>query len=94
MFLTASCFLAGILCLNSFTELPGTLLYAACLVTAAAWYLLRGHPVKTAIRGLFVLLFGMSWAQIHAMQYLEHILPESLAGIDVVIVGYVSGMPA
>jgi len=93
MFLIALSLLSGILSLNLFTELPGNALYLASLVAGVFWLLKRGRFYETAARSLFLFLIGMSWAQIHALQYLRHVLPEQLAGSDVVITGKIRDIP-
>jgi competence protein ComEC len=93
MFLIALSLLSGILSLSLFTELPGNALYFASIVTGAAWFLKRDRCYRKAARSLFLFMIGMSWAQFHAIQYLQRVLPEPLAGRDIVITGKVCDIP-
>ena len=93
MFLIAPSFLAGILSLNLLSELPGIVLNHALSLIAAVWYINRNRPYEKILRILAVYCFGMSWAQMHASSYLEHLLPERLAGTDITITAYISGIP-
>ena len=93
MFLAALSFLAGILSLNLFADLPGNTLYAALAVTAVVWYLGKNRSYEKVARCPVVFLFGMCWAQIHAENYLQHVLDEELAGTDVTIIARVSDIP-
>ena len=93
MFLIALPFLAGILCLNLFSELPGDIVYLALLLAITTWYINRAKPFTPVFRSIAICLCGICWAQIHASIYLQHVLPEKFAGEDVVITGYISNIP-
>ena len=93
MFLIALSFLAGILSLNLFSELPGNIVYLASLVAITTWYTNRARPFASVFRLIAICLCGICWAQIHASIYLKHVLPESFAGEDIIITGYISNIP-
>jgi len=93
MFLTALAFLAGILSLNLFSELPGDIAYLAFLAAITTGYIYRAKPFATVYRSIAICVCGMCWAQIHASGYLKHVLPEKFAGEDIVITGYISDIP-
>jgi len=93
MFLIALPFLAGILSLNLFSELPGNIVYLALLVAITAWYTNRARPFASVFRSIAICLCGICWAQIHASIYLKHVLPENFAGEDIIITGYISNIP-
>ena len=59
MFLIALSFLAGILSLNMFTQLPGISIYLACSVLTVGWYLGRKNvrdelSNKGELKGKFI----------------------------------------
>ena len=85
MFLIALPFLAGILSLNLFSELPGNIVYLALLVAITACYTNRAKPFASVFRSIAICLCGICWAQIHASIYLKHVLPENFAGEDIII---------
>jgi len=93
MFRIALPFLAGILSLNLFSELPGDIFYLAFLLAITTWYINRAKPFATVYRSIAICLCGMCWAQIHASIYLKHVLPEEFAGEDIIITGYISNIP-
>ena len=94
MYLSALSFLAGILSLHLTAELPGAPLYLACLSAFLLSVLMRNSAFRRLRRLLTLFLFGMCWAQIHATQYLQHILPERLAGEDRIVTVRVRDIPA
>ncbi|UCB56163.1 MAG: DNA internalization-related competence protein ComEC/Rec2 [Thiotrichales bacterium] len=93
MFLDALYLLAGILSLNLFAQLPGVSLYLACTVSLLVCRVSRTCSSTSLCRAVAVFLFGISWAQMHATGYLQHVLPESLAGTDIVITGQICDIP-
>jgi competence protein ComEC len=93
MFLIALPFLAGILGLNLFSELPGAIVYLALLPAITTWYINRARPFASVFRSIVICLCGICWAQIHASNYLKHVLVEKFAGEDIVITGYISSIP-
>ncbi len=93
MFLIALPFLAGILGLSLFSELPGDIVYLALLLAITAWYINRTRSSVSVFRSIAICLCGICWAQIHASIYLKHVLPEKFAGEDIVITGYISNIP-
>jgi len=93
MFLFALSLLAGILSLNLFAELPGNVVYLAFFVAITIGYLNRVSTFAKVYRSIAICVFGLCWAQIHASNHLKHVLPEKLAGEDIVITGYISDIP-
>ena len=93
MFHIALSLLAGILCLNLFSELPGNVIYVALCVAATACYFKTGSALEKVYRSLAIFVFGLCWAQLHASNYLQHVLPEALAGKDFVIIGTICNIP-
>ena len=93
MFLIALPFLAGILGLNLFSELPGDIVYLVFVFAITTWYVNRSRPFASVFRSIAICLCGICWAQIHASIYLQHVLAEKFAGEDVVITGYISNIP-
>ncbi len=86
MILSALSFLAGLLFVQQFSELPGNqwLFFVAVSAGIMAW--LRYW------RWLFFTT-GLIWAVIFAMSRLADRLPESLEGIDIPITGVIVGLP-
>ena len=93
MFLITLSFLSGILSLNLCQQVPGTVLYLLLGITALAWYPARNRRYGAVTTVVLLYLAGMSWAQMHASRYLQHRLPDSLAGSDIVITGYIGDIP-
>ena len=93
MFLIALSLLAGVLCLNMLAQLPGMSVIVACILSIAACLIARQGSSAICIRALAMFLIGMSWAQWHASNYLERVLPENLAGEDIIIRGIIDDIP-
>ena len=93
MFTIALCFLAGILSLNLCSDLPGRFTYVVFAAFAVASWLLRRHRFAVFCRALTIVVFGICWAQLHASHYLARVLPEVLAGKDLLITGRIDGIP-
>ena len=85
--------LAGIVSLNFFAELPGAGLYLVSICALLAWCSGRLRRYGSTLLCIAGYLFGMSWAQFHAVHHLRHVLPESLAGVDVVVTGRIADIP-
>ncbi len=86
MVVTVLFFLAGILCIQQFSVLPGAEWLVALLGIVVIMVWLR-------IWFLAAILLGMCWAIIFASNRLDNRLPEQLAGHDLVIQGYVADLP-
>jgi competence protein ComEC len=86
MILSALSFLAGLLCVQQFSDLPGSQWLFLIAVSAVIMALLRYW------RWLFFAV-GLLWAVIFAMVRLSDRLPESLEGIDLPITGVIVGLP-
>jgi competence protein ComEC len=93
MFTIALCFLAGILSLNLCSDLPGQFAYLFLLVAAAVSWLQRRRRYAAFYRASTIVVFGFCWAQLHASHYLAHVLPETLAGKDLSIIGRIDDIP-
>ncbi len=93
MFLTALSFLAGILSLTLFRELPGALLYLGILPAVVFAWLHRRHTCNRLCYAIAVFIVGICWARYHAFAYQQHTLPESLAGQDIIITGQICDIP-
>lgn len=91
----ALAFLAGILVLNQFSQLPPfypaafTILSAIC---TCVW-LCRYRQCFTLSFAMLFFFLGILRAYVHAYGYLEHVLPESLAGTDIKVTGTVASIP-
>jgi len=93
MFLTALSFLAGILSLALFRDLPGFALYLGLLhLMIPGWCKTTGFSNRL-YRAISMFVFGICWAQLHASGYLDHNLPESLAGKDIMLTGRICDIP-
>lgn len=79
-------FVAGILALQQFSQLPKPLWSGAALL---AWGVLWHYRFKTA--GYFCL--GFAWALLAAHHRVDAILPQALEGQDLVVEGRVLGLP-
>lgn len=93
MFLIALSLLAGVLGLNLFTHLPGVAVYIAFFISAAICIMAWKRPSVILWRASTALFFGISWAQLHATNYLEHVLAENHAGTDIIIIGVIDNIP-
>ena len=93
MFLIALSLLAGVLCLNMLAQLPGVSVIIACILSIAACLIVRQGSLAICFRALALFLIGMSWAQWHASNYLERVLPENMAGQDIIISGIIDDIP-
>jgi competence protein ComEC len=93
MLLIALSFLAGILSLMLFPELPGPVLYLALLLAISFCRRQGNARSGQACRAATVFVFGLCWAQLHASYYLDRVLPETLAGKDIKISGRVYDIP-
>lgn len=93
MFLIALSLLAGVLCLNMLAQLPGVSVTIACFLSIAACVIARQGSYAIICRALALFLFGMSWAQWHASNYLERVLPENLAGKNIIVSGIIDDIP-
>ena len=93
MFLIALSLLAGILGLNLFSVLPGNVVYLSLLLLTLLWRTKWLKPRVAVYRGLIALVFGLGWAQLHATAYLAKVLPEMLAGKDLIVTARVDDIP-
>ncbi len=93
MFHIAIAFLAGILCLNLFSDLPGNSILLLFIGLVPAWWFRRKHPDRILYGLLLIFVAGFVWAQHQASDYLDHVLSEQLAGKDIVITGKIVDIP-
>ena len=94
MLYAALSFLAGICTLNQLMTLPGngvTLLMPALILL---WWCSRKKAFARIVALACFFVAGFVWAQLHARDYLDHRLPEDLAGVDIRVQGRIVGIPA
>ncbi|MDH5710929.1 MAG: DNA internalization-related competence protein ComEC/Rec2 [Gammaproteobacteria bacterium] len=97
MLLNALSFLAGIVLVQQLAELPAIsilLSLLAVLVITLGLKLCRSRPViYRLLLSLTLIVAGACWVTLYAHHYLEHKLPESLAGREFLVEGTVQGIP-
>ncbi len=98
MLLNALSFLAGVMLVQQLAELPELSVLLSFLVTAfiaTIWLKVFGSKpgVFRLMLSLFLVAAGASWASLHARDYLNHKLPEQLAGQEFYVEGVVQGIP-
>ena len=59
----------------------------------ALWWFFRENRFKWLIDAIVFVLLGACWLSFHASDYLEHKLPEHLAGQDFFVEGIIKGIP-
>ena len=87
--------LAGVLCLNQLSELPLFSLTVVIVLAAIVAHvgLLRNNTCRSLSLVMLFFLLGILRAQLHAQDYLEHVLTESLAGTDIQVTGVITTIP-
>lgn len=97
MLFKALSFLAGIMLIQQCTALPDLSILVSLLVIVLvidAWQRFRLHAKPLKWPGLFIFaLAGASWMTFVAGTYLEHRLPEELAGQGVFVEGVIADIP-
>jgi len=93
MFLSALSFLFGICYVQQRAQLPGPSFFALLLLCCAGTWVLRKTPYRRLFHGLIMVFAGVIWASLQAQTYLDLRLPENLAGRNVLVEGYVQGIP-
>lgn len=83
----AVAFLLGVSALQVFRTLPDP--YWLSFLP----FILLFYIFKTAIRAILIVVIGFLWALFHAHMHFLHVLPESLAGQDLWIEGYIADIP-
>ena len=91
----ALAFLTGILFVNRLSQLPSFYLTAFIIFLAicACVWLFRYARCSTISIAILFFLLGISRAYVYAYGYLEHVLPESLAGTDIQVTGTIASIP-
>ena len=83
----ALCFLAGIGLLQFFSNLPDT--FWLSYIPIALFLLV----FSSSFRLISIGLLGFLWALLNAHWYFIHLLPDSTAGQDIWLEGYISDIP-
>ena len=86
MIISALCFVAGILCVQQFSELPG--LYWLLMITMAGLVLACLRHWRTVF-----FIIGLLWAVLFAMQRLDDRLPTTLESIEIPVTGVITDLP-
>lgn len=97
MLLSALSFLTGIIFVQQSAELPGSIatyaLAATLFIILLLWRFYRAHLYSGLFQSCGFVLAGFLWAVIQGQDYLDHRLPEELAGKDVHIEGIIEEIP-
>ncbi len=97
MLLKALSFLAGVMLIQQLADLPDVSILIAALVTVLVAVFFRWFYRRNKFRWLLELiifvLLGTCWACFHARDYLDHKLPERLAGQEFYVEGVIQGIP-
>ncbi len=97
MLLSALSFLAGISFVQQWATLPDSIVTSALIVALLLvlwlWRFYRLKPYCRLFQSCSFALAGILWASVQGQQYLEHRLPEAMAGQDVVVEGVIEGLP-
>jgi len=95
MLLKALSFLAGVMFVQQLAELPNFFILLTMLIILLViyWRFLIGREFKWLIELIIFVLFGASWICFHAADYLDHKLPEQLAGQEFYVEGVIEGIP-
>jgi competence protein ComEC len=98
MLISALSFLVGVSLVQQLTVLPDNLdllclfvLFAVCLLT---WVLCWSKSYSWCLQSCVFVISGFLWAVLFAQSYLDHRLPEAIAGQDVIVEGVVTDIPA
>lgn len=83
----AVAFLLGVSALQVFRTLPDP--YWLSFLP----FILFFYVFKTAIRAIFIGVISFLWALFHAHMHFQHVLPETLAGQDLWVEGYIADIP-
>ena len=99
MLLNALSFLAGVMLVQQLAELPALpILLSFFVITFIATMLLKFFGAKAIVfrfmLSLVLIEAGASWVTFHGRDYLNHKLPEQLAGQEFYVEGVVQGIPA
>jgi competence protein ComEC len=97
MLLSALSFLIGISFVQQWAALPGSIATYALVVVLLAvlplWWFYRSRPASRLFQSSGFVLAGILWAIIQGQDYIDHRLPEELAGQNVHVEGVIEGIP-
>lgn len=97
MLLSALSFLTGISFVQQSAELPDSaaiyVLAATLFITLLLWRFYRTHSYSWLLQSCSFVLAGFLWAIIQGQDYLDHRLPEDLAGKDIHVEGIIEEIP-
>lgn len=98
MLLKALSFLIGVMLVQQLSDLSGYLIpvvaFGLMLVLAGFYWSTQNYHLRRLFQMLAFVCAGIGWTSLHALIYLEHKLPEQLAGQDVFIEGVIRDIPA
>ncbi|MDH5388950.1 MAG: DNA internalization-related competence protein ComEC/Rec2 [Gammaproteobacteria bacterium] len=97
MLLKALSFLAGVMLIQQLAEIPDfSILIAALpvifLLSFSCWWF-RDKKFSWLFELVIFIFLGACWISFHASNYLDHKLPENLAGQEFLIEGVIQGIP-
>jgi competence protein ComEC len=97
MLLNALSFLIGISFVQQWAELPdSTASYALAttlFIILLLWWFYRTHSYRWLFQSCGFALAGVLWAVLQGQDYLDHRLPEELAGKDIYVEGIIKEIP-
>ena len=98
MLLNALSFLVGIMLVQQLAELPELpLLISILVITFIATILIKVFGIRPILfrpmLSIFLIAAGASWVTLQGRDYLDHKLPEQLAGQEFYVEGTVQGIP-
>ena len=96
MLFKALSFLAGVMLIQQLAHLPDIfVLFTMPIIILAAvcWRFFSRNKFKWMIEQAIFILLGAGWACYHASDYLDHKLPEKLAGQEFVVEGVIQEIP-
>ena len=97
MLFKALSFLAGVMLIQQLAELPDIsiliTIFVVILLSSVFWWLFRDKKISWLFELIVFILLGVCWASFNASNYLDHKLPENLAGQEFVVEGVIQGIP-
>lgn len=92
MFLSILAFLAGDMCLQTFSQLP-SMFYLYVMLMSGLFFCWCGQSFRTFGRLVFAFLFGITWSCWMATNTLSWVLPKEQEGKPQLITGYIASIP-
>ena len=96
MLLKALSFLAGVMFIQQLADLPPIFVLFVMpivILAAACWHFFSKNKFKWIVEPLIFIFLGAGWACFSANDYLDHKLPEKLAGQEFFVEGVIQGIP-